>query len=154
MIMPTSGDEEPFTFMETGFDEWEPAFSPDGRWITFSSNESGHEEVYVTPFPGPGRQWQISDQGGLFPQWRADGREIVYTRVNGELMAAEVRIGTDSLQPGGQQLLFQIHPPRPDGTSFALAPDGERLLVWSNRQRNSETVVNLFVNWPADLENP
>ena len=66
-------------------------------------------------------------------------------------MAAEVRIASESLQPGEQRLLFQIHPPRPDGTSFALAPDGEKLLVWSNRQRNSETVVNLFVNWPAEL---
>ena len=80
------------------------------------------------------------------------GREIVYTKQNGQLMAAEVTTGSDSLQLGALRQLFQIHPPRPDGTSFALAPDGERLLVWSNKQRDSETVVNLIVNWPAELE--
>ena len=154
MVLSIDGTGEAIPFRQTEADERCGAFSPDGNWVAYTSNESGRYEIYVTPFPGPGRQWQISDQGGLFPQWRADGREIVYTRVNGELMAAEVRIGTDSLQLGGQRLLFQIHPPRPDGTSFSLAPDGEKLLVWSNRQRNSETVVNLVVNWPAELENP
>jgi serine/threonine protein kinase len=154
MVLRIDGTGEAIPFRQTEADERCGAFSPDGSWVAYTSNESGRYEIYVTPFPGPGRQWQISDEGGLFPQWRADGREIVYSRQNGELMVAEVRIGTDSLQPGGQRLLFQIHPPRPDGTSFALAPDGERLLVWSNRQRNSETVVNLFVNWPAKLEAP
>ena len=154
MVLTIGEDGTSTPFRQTEADERCGSFSPDGRWIAYTSNESGRYEVYVTPFPGPGRRWQISDEGGIFPQWRADGRQIVYTRQNGELMAAEVRIGSDSLQPGGQQLLFQIHPPRPDGTSFALAPDGEKLLVWSNKQRNSETVVNLVVNWPAELESP
>ena len=104
------------------------------------------------PQPYLARRWQVSEEGGLFPQWRSDGREIVYTKQNGELVAAEVAIGADSLQPSGTRVLFRIHPPRPEGTSFALAPDGEKLLVWSNKQRDSETVVNLIVNWPAELD--
>jgi hypothetical protein len=94
----------------------------------------------------------VSQEGGLFPQWRADGREIVYTRQNGELVSAEVMIDADSLRPSGTQVLFRIHPPIPAGASFALAPDGEKLLVWSNKLRESETVVNLVVNWPAELD--
>ena len=139
-------------FRQTEADERCGSFSPNGRWIAYSSNESGQYEVYVTPFPGPGRRWQVSQEGGLFPQWRSDGREIVYTRQNGQLMAAQVTTGSDSLQVGSVQPLFQIHPPRPDGASFTLAPDGEKLLVWTTQQRHSDTVVNLIVNWPAELE--
>ncbi len=69
----------------------------------------------------------------------------------GMLMAAGVTKGTDTIQVGAIEPLFQIHPPRPDGTSFALAPDGERILVWSNKQQQTETVVNLVVNWPVEL---
>jgi hypothetical protein len=69
-------------------------------------------------------------------------------------MAAEVNTGSGSLHAGEVQPLFRIHPPKPDGASFALAPDGERLLVWTNKQRQSETVLNLVVNWPAELERP
>ena len=150
--MSQGGDPTPFRQSEA--DERWGAFSPDGRWIAYASNESGDYEIYVAPYPGPGRRWQVSQEGGTFPQWRSDGREIVYSRPNGGLMAAEVTTGTDTLQTGAEQLLFQIHPPRPDGPSFALSPDGERLLVWTNLQRDSDTVLRLVVNWPAELEAP
>ena len=150
-VWTISGEEEPTPFRQSEADERCGAFSPDGHWIAYSSNESGRYEVYVSPFPGPGRRWQVSPDGGLFPQWRADGREVVYTRQDGQLMAAQVSTGSESLHAGGVQPLFRIHPPRPDGTSFALAPDGERLLVWTTKQRQSETVLNLVVNWPESL---
>ena len=152
MILTIGESVESTAFRETEADERCGAFSPDGRWVAYTSNESGRYEIYVAPFPWTGRRWQVSQEGGLFPQWRSDGREIVYTRRNGELVAAEIATGADSLQPSGTKVLFRIHPPIPDGPSFALAPDGEKLLVWSNRQRDSETVVNLIVNWPAELD--
>ncbi len=145
---------EPSFLRETEADERFSTFSPDGNWIAYSSNDSGRYEVYLTPFPGPGRRWQLSQDSGMFPQWSADGSEVVFSQQNGMLMAAAVTKGTDTIQAGAIEPLFQIHPPRPDGTSFALAPDGERILVWSNKQQQTETVVNLVVNWPAELENP
>ena len=152
MILTMGASVESTAYRETAADERCGSFSPDGRWIAYTSNESGRYEIYVAPFPWTGRRWQVSEEGGLFPQWRSDGREIVYTRQNGELVAAAIEIGTDSLQPSGTQVLFRIHPPIPSGASFALAPDGEKLLVWSNKLRESETVVNLVVNWPAELD--
>jgi dipeptidyl aminopeptidase/acylaminoacyl peptidase len=144
------GDE--LTYLrETEADERFGAFSPDGNWVAYSSNDSGRYEVYVTPFPGPGRRWQLSRDSGMFPQWSADGTEVVFTQQNGMLMAAGVTTGTDTIQAGAIEPLFQIHPPRPEGASFSLAPDGERILVWSNRQQQAETLVNLVVNWPAEL---
>ena len=152
LLVRTIGEEgDPKVFRQTEADERCGDFSPDGRWIAYSSNDSGRYEVYIAPYPGPGRRWQVSQQSGLFPQWRSDGRELVFTRQNGQIMAAEIRSDSDKLQVGALQPLFRIHPPRPDGTSFALAPDGQSLLVWTNRQLHTKTVINLFVNWPATL---
>lgn len=67
--------------------------SPDGRWIVYTSNESGKFEIYVQPFPGPGGKWQVSTAGGTSPAWRRDGKELFYLEPDGKLMAAPVRIG-------------------------------------------------------------
>jgi hypothetical protein len=58
----------------------------------------------------------------------------------------------DTLNIGQAQPLFRIHPPRPDGSNFALVPEGDRILLWTNLQQQADTVVNLVVNWPEDLE--
>ncbi|HKF51750.1 MAG TPA: protein kinase, partial [Candidatus Acidoferrales bacterium] len=65
-------------------------FSPDGKWLAYSSTESGRAEVYVTPFPTPGGKWQVSTEGGSFPVWRRDGKELFYMSVDDKIMAAEV----------------------------------------------------------------
>ncbi len=77
-LLPLHGERTPRPFIKTRFDQPMASFSPDGRWVAYGSNESGRMEVYVVPFPGPGRKWQISTQGGSWPQWRRDGREIFY----------------------------------------------------------------------------
>jgi serine/threonine protein kinase len=151
LVWTIDGEQEPQAFRQTEADERYGSFSPDGKWIAYSSNESGSYEVYVAPFPGPGRRWQVSQAGGIFPQWRADGREIFFSQADGHLMAAPVTTGDGSMQVGTVESLFRIHPPRPDGPSFGVAPDGQHLVVWTNLQRHSETVINLVVNWPAEL---
>ena len=155
LLVRAIGEEgDPEVFRQTEADERCGNFSPDGRWVAYSSNDSGRYEVYIAPFLGPGRRWQVSQETGLFPQWSSDGRELVYIRQSGQIMAAEVRTSTDTLQIGAVQPLFRINPPRPEGTSFALSPDGQSLLVWTNRQLHSKTVINLFDNWPATLDAP
>lgn len=64
--------------------------SPDGRWIAYTSTESGRYEVYVIPFPGPGPKTLVSTAGGDWARWRRDGAELFYQDLNGMLMAAEV----------------------------------------------------------------
>src|SRR5882672_10343817 len=81
------GPGKPELFLRTPFDEYEPAFSPDGRWIASTSSESGRLEVYVRPFPrgapaGSGK-WQISTGGGVHPIWSRDGRELFYETLEG-----------------------------------------------------------------------
>ncbi|MHC4993131.1 MAG: hypothetical protein ACYTGC_19335, partial [Planctomycetota bacterium] len=83
---------------------------------------------------------------------RADGREVLYIQPDGQVVAVEVESGAETFQVGQVQPLFQIAPPSPEGPSFALAPDGDRILLWTNIKQQANTVVNLVVNWPEDLE--
>jgi Tol biopolymer transport system component len=77
---PDGAFEEPASFLQTSFDERRGQFSPDGRHVVYDSNESGRMEVYVRTFPDGGGRLQISTQGGDFPRWRRDGREVFYLR--------------------------------------------------------------------------
>src|SRR2546425_2443179 len=68
--LPLDGDRKPFPVVQTNFEEREPQFSPDGKWIAYQSNESGRFEIYVQPFPGPGRKSLVSANGGAQARWR------------------------------------------------------------------------------------
>src|SRR6202030_1842180 len=70
------------SFLRTPFNETAPRFSPDGRWLAYSSDESGRREIYVQPYPGPGGKRQISTEGGTEPVWNPDGRELFYRCAN------------------------------------------------------------------------
>ena len=78
--------------------EFEPMFSPDGRWIAYQSNESGRLEVYVRPFPGPGGQWLVSTDGGTYPTWSRTRHEIFYASPDNRLMVASYGVEGDSFK--------------------------------------------------------
>ena len=86
-VLPTTGDAKPYPFLKTPFLELLPVVSPDGRFIAYQSNESGRTQVYVQNFPQPGGKSQISTDGGIEPQWRADGKELYYRAPDQRLMA-------------------------------------------------------------------
>jgi serine/threonine protein kinase/Tol biopolymer transport system component len=108
----------------------EPAFSPDGHWMAYSSQESGTMEVYVRPFPGPGGKWQISNGGGQVPMWSRSGPELfyrgpdyrimssVYTTQGNSFSASKPRVwaDTETFDPG---LEFNVDI-APDGRHFAF----------------------------------
>ena len=86
-------------------------FSPDGRWIAYTTNEAGQPNVYVQPFPGPGGKYQVSRDGGGYPVWRADGKELFYLAADATLMAVPID-GTDQFDIGVPQALFPTAVPR------------------------------------------
>ena len=151
-VLPLSGDRKTSVFLQTPFNEDAGTFSSDGRWVAYQSNESGRNEVYVAPFPGPGGKWQISTAGGASPRWRRDGREIYYLAPNNRLMAAPVSGEGSAFQVGVVQSLFEARP-RPGvlARPYDVSADGQRLLV-NTLVQEASAPITLVVNWTAALK--
>jgi serine/threonine-protein kinase len=142
MILPLDGDETvgwkpgtPTVFLSTRFNEGSPMFSPDGRWIAYLSNESGRNEVYVRPFPGPGGKWQIWNGLADDPIWSRTRHELLFvSAVDLRIMSAPYAVEGDSFRAEKPQFWSQgLFTPRtrpmsrdvdlhPDGLRFAIAP--------------------------------
>ena len=121
---------EPKPFLNSPFNEQHAAFSPDGRWLAYSSNESGNPEVYVRPFPGPGGKWLISAGGGLFPKWSRNGRELFYRTTDSKIMVATYTASGDSFHADKPQLWSPGQfTSRGPASNFDVHPDGKRFVV-------------------------
>ena len=123
--------------------------SPDGRWLAFSSDESGRAEVYVVPFPTGTGRWQISASGGVQPQWRGDGKELYFESLDSKIMAVPVK-GGKIFQAGPPAPLFAIHSAA-EGNDFDVSADGKRFLVKSTPGEEYSPPLTLIANWPAAL---
>ena len=145
----SAADGKATPFLQSASNEILGRFSPDGRWIAYVSNESGKEEVYVVPFPGPGGKWQISTAGGRAPLWTRGGREIVYQAPGDEIMAVEVQ-AAPTFQAGIPKVLFKTHLRPPPGAQFDVTPDGERFLVNLRPADETSDPVTLVQNWAAE----
>jgi len=152
LLLPMEPGAEPSVLRQTEFNEGVGMVSPDGRWLSYNSNESGEFEVYVTTFPEPGRKWQVSTDSGGYAYWRTDGKEIVYTQMDGQLMAAEVSADGDTFKIGKVEPLFTIQPPSAGGSWYHITSDAQRFLVVPSTVQRADTLLNLVVNWPEILE--
>jgi Tol biopolymer transport system component len=149
-VLPLQGDPTPFPFSRTPFDQEAPHFSPDGRWVAYSSNESGQHEVYVRAFTTPpaptdtGEKWMISNGGGYDPIWRADGKAIAYFGP-GHSNWMIVSVNTSpSFHAGIPQTLFPI----PLGVYTATAAaDLKRFLIAVPANQKGPQTFSVVVNW-------
>jgi eukaryotic-like serine/threonine-protein kinase len=130
-VLPLSGDKKPFAFLQTPAQENWAAFSPDGRWVAYSSDESGRAEVYVAAFPPVpgGRKWRVSKGGGSQARWRRDGKELYFIDADRTIMAAAVTTSGSTIEVRAAQTLFEAHFPYPNFHAFDVAADGQRFLV-------------------------
>jgi Tol biopolymer transport system component len=143
---------EPSVFRQTEFNEGGAVISPDGRWVAYHSDEAGDFSVFVTTFPVASRKWQISSPNGVYPEWSADGREIVYTDFNGMLLSVQVDGSGTNFEVGTSEELFVIEPPDQGGAYYSLSPDGERILIIPGVTQQANTLLNLVYNWPVATE--
>jgi hypothetical protein len=154
---PSAGSGEvhkPQPFLRTPFNETAPQFSPDGRWLAYVSDESGRDEIYVQPYPGPGGKWQISTEGGTEPVWNPNGRELFY-RSGDKMMAVEIAT-QPGFSAGKPRMLFegpyQLAPVT--FPNYDVSPDGQRfLMVKANETREAApTQINVVLNWFEELK--
>jgi Tol biopolymer transport system component len=128
-VLPLGGDRTPYALLQTEASENWATFSPDGRWVAFSSTDSGDAEVYVTPFPGTGRRWRVSPDGGSQARWRKDGSAILYLAPDRTLVAASVKAAGAEFAVTGYESLFTLAFPHGAYHAFDIAADGRRVLV-------------------------
>jgi Tol biopolymer transport system component len=140
--VPLEGaDRKPFPVVQTPAEERSGRFSPDSKWVSYSSNETGREEIFVRPFPGRGPALRVSTEGGRLPFWRRDGKELYYLG-GGQLMAVGVSgAAKGALEIGMPQSLFK--------TRGIVVPesDGRRFLVLTPLGEVGTPPVSVIVNW-------
>ena len=149
-VLPMEGERKPFAFQNTRFQEGDGQFSPDGKWVAFTSDESGESRVYVTPFPGPGGRWPISTTSGRLPRWRRDGKELFF-EVPGGIASADVSADGDVFHVGAVRVLFRTRAGGGTRRRWDVAPDGKHFLLALESSDDEIVPITLVVNWAAAL---
>jgi serine/threonine protein kinase/Tol biopolymer transport system component len=155
LLVLLANDPKPVPFMETGFNEEQGRFSPNGRWVAYVSNESGPNEVYVREFAknfsggsaSVGGSVLVSRGGGTAPRWRGDGRELFYLAPNGKMMAVDVIAGQE-FRVGTPTSLFRT----PAGATVGdVTADGKRFLLVTPVGQSPSVPFTVVLNWTAGL---
>ena len=153
-ILPLEGDRKPVPFLQTEFNEAEGRFSPDGRWVAYTSDESGRFEVYVRPYPPAPGKWKVSLNGGACPRWRSDGKELFFLTLDGKLAAAGVTPASrDRFEAAAPKELFDAHTgyPRPSEAPlfnhYNVAAGGQRFLMNVIVADTAESVLTVVTGW-------
>jgi serine/threonine protein kinase/Tol biopolymer transport system component len=153
-VLPLEGDRKPYPFAKSQFPQRSGHFSPDGHWVAYISRESGREEVYVVPFPGPGGKWQVSSSGGRMPRWRRDGRELYFVADDDTIMAAAVEASPNKFEVKNVRPLFRVNlapEARERSGSFDVTADGTRFIINASSEE-AQPPITLVLNWPVELK--
>ena len=145
-------ESEPMPFVQTQFNERQAAFSPDGRFLAYVTDQTGQRRVYVEPYPGPGEQFAVPDVTGVDPAWSPDGTELFYRNGN-DLMAVAVDTTGSSVEFGERVRLFDASAYLSDqgiNPAFAVMPDGETFLM--TRRGGARDRINVILNWFEELK--
>jgi serine/threonine protein kinase/Tol biopolymer transport system component len=150
--LPTGEGGKPFPVLQTSASEHHAQFSPDGKWLAYQSDESGRDEVYLQPFPGPGGRSPMSTNGGVQVRWRQDGKELFYIALDGQLMAVPVQLSADdgTVEAGAPAALFLTRVFAVQGINirqqYMPSPDGQRFLIDSVTEP-AQSPITVVLNW-------
>ena len=159
LILPLENEAAPYYFANTDSNEGSGKFSFNMRWIAYTSDETGSNEVYVQSFspasPGSSKEtediWRISEGGGNTPLWNRDGDELYYRTPDGTVMVVDVAEG-DVFRKEKPKPLFQIPLLTSRDGDWDVAPDGDRFLIATDAIQTSSSPFNVMLNWTSLLE--
>jgi serine/threonine protein kinase/Tol biopolymer transport system component len=162
--LPLTGDRKPFPILQTPFNEGHPQISPDGKWIAYSSNETGRSEIYIQSFPPGAGKWQISSNGGSFARWRRDGKELFYmdSPFSGKMVSVEINASGSTVVASVPRPLFDSgylnlgfgH--TGNWNTYAVSADGQRFLIPRPEANLTGALTNIpitvVLNWISGLK--
>jgi Tol biopolymer transport system component len=151
-VLEMDGSHTPQRFLHGTWNERQPRFSPDSHWIAYSPNESGHDDVYVQPFPGPGGKHLVSTDGGIEPRWSPDGHTL-FCLNDDKIMAADITVGS-GFSASTPRVVFQgafVSDPTMTAT-YAVSLDGRRVLIMQPVEREPPiNQIHVVMNWFEEL---
>jgi Tol biopolymer transport system component len=155
-ILPVGAGSNPVPFARSPFNKTQAQISPDGRWIVYTSLDTGRDEVYVDSFPVAGNRRQVSVGGGMQPRWRRDGSEVFYLAPDQMLMAMPVSSKSGYFDAGRATPLFRTRL-QPIGSQitglgafYDVTPDGQRFLI-NGPPADAGPPITVVLNWTAGL---
>jgi len=158
-LLPMDGDQKPRVFAQTKFAEGSAKFSPDGRWIAYTCNESGRDEIYVQPYPGPGPKIMISTDGGTDATWKRNGGELYYR--NGDKMMVVSVTTYPQFTASKPRMLWEgryshglgssCGPPGPTSSNYDVTADGQRFIM-IREDVLAPAQINVVLNWAEELK--
>jgi Tol biopolymer transport system component len=146
-ILPLDGDRKPYPFLESEHSEESADFSSDGRWVSYMSDESGRDELYVTSFPARAGKWQISNGGAVLGFW-CGATKIFYLSPDLGAMFVDLRLDPSGLEAGPPRMTFKAR----RSTTGAASPKCDRFLLAPRTEGSQATSISLVSNWPALLK--
>jgi Tol biopolymer transport system component len=148
LALPVSPSGEPSAYLRSPAAETDGAFSADGKYVAYASDESGRSEIYVQSFPAGNGKWQISTDGGSNPRWSKNGKEIYFVDDKNRILAASVQTAANFAAEAARVIATAPA----TMSSFEPSPDGQRFLTISPVIDPAHTPLHLIANWPAGLK--
>ena len=151
-LLNMTGARKPSPLLQSPFAERHAQFSPDGRWLAFTSNETGRDDVYVQSFPDAATRRIVSSRGGAYPRWGPAGRELLYRAPDGQLTTIPIRLVGSSVDLGAPSVVMRlvdaagVHP-----YPYDVAADGRILALTPASGREQDLTLTVLMNWQAAL---
>jgi len=152
-LLAMTGARTPAPLLQSPFAERHAQFSPDGRWVAFTSNETGRDDVYVQSFPDAAARRMVSSGGGAYPRWGSGGRELWYRAADGRLTTIPVRFVGSAVELGTPSAVMRlteaagVHP-----YPYDVAADGRILALTPASGGVQDLTLTVLMNWQATLE--
>jgi Tol biopolymer transport system component len=153
-MLPYEANGTPNLLVNTRFNEFHPAISPSGRWLAYSSDESGRAEIYIRPYPGPGGGIPVTTSGGREPVWNPSEKELYYRDDTGDQLFKVSVLTEPTVQVGSPELLFEgrFLGTSPWGRVYDISPKGDFFVLIEKEEIQPATQINVVLNWSEELK--